>query len=355
MSFQARSVIVLGILFGVLPAGFFGCGSNPEWPDTNGGTRILGIDFKTKVPSLIAFSRLFETKNGPAKDIFIMFPDGTHEKRLTSATADDDLPAFSPNGLALAMVSNRGRVDWGNRDAWRINNPGSIYKLTDSGWEFDSVGIDWGPDFIIIARLNTLIGAPFDFVGLEEIGADGKFIKTIDTGFIANYDPCISPDGKTIAFCARPDCPSQLDPGCLGTLQLFVLSEGETEPRQITHFEGSPQDPILIRNPEFDFWGTKIVFQTNYWGEDWDIGYTYLGGEHEGELVRVTENPGDDVEPCFDPAGLLIAFASNRDGNFEIYKIRYDNLPEGSSLEDTVERLTNTPEDESNPDWSVEY
>ncbi|MFH1676446.1 MAG: hypothetical protein ABIC40_05415 [bacterium] len=352
---KTRIVIVAGILIGIFSTGFFGCGSNTALPDTNGGTRILAIDFKTKVPSLIAFSRLFETKNGPTKDIFVMFPDGSHEKRLTSETSDEDLPAFSPNGLAFAMVSNRGKLDWGNRDAWRLNNPHSINRLTNDGWEFNSVGIDWGPDFIIVARLNTLIGAPFDFIGLEEISIDGKFIKTIGTGFIASYDPCISPDGKTIAFCARPDCPSEFDPGCMGTLQLFVLTEGESAPRQLTNFEGTPQDPILIRNPGFDFGGTKIVFQTNYWSKDWDIGYTYFGGKNEGELVRVTDDPGDDVEPCFDPTGDEIAFASNRDGNFEIYNIRYNNLPEGSSPEDTVERLTNTPEDESNPDWSNNY
>jgi len=352
----ARCLPDASIMVAVLCLVSCGGGSNAVWPDTHGGTRILGIDFGTKVPSLIAFSRASEVTWGSARDLFVMFPDGTHEKRLTSNTADDDFPAFSPNGLALAFVSNMGGLDWGNHDVWRLDTPKRIAELTDDNWEFDSSATDWGPDCVITARLNTIIGAPFDFVGLWRIDPAGKWIEPIATGFIASYDPCVSRDGSMIAFCARLNCPSEEDPGCTGTLQLFILREGEKTPEQVTDFGGSPRDPILVRHPAFDFAGTRIVFQTTYWSEDWEIGYIRLGGQGTPELYRLTDNPADDMQPCFDPSGLWIAFASDRDGNFEIYKTWdvHTQLMIPVPSETTV-RLTHTPQDEQNPDWSPGY
>ncbi len=331
-------------------------GSSPAWPDAKDGTRILGVDFGKKVPSLIAFSRTFETTNGPTRDLFVMFPDGSHEKRLTNHNADDDYPAFSPNGLAMAFVSNRSGPGWGNHDVYRLDSPGKISRLTSYNWEFDSSATDWAPGYITAAQHNTLIMAPFDVIRLQGISPIGKWEQTVTTGFVANYDPCVSRDGKMIAFCARPNCPGEDDPGCMGTLQLFLLKKGETTPVQLTDFGGDPLDPILIRHPAFDFAQTRIVFQTTYWGDNWDIGYIRLGDGAAPELFRLTDDPADDVEPCFDPSGLWIAFATNRDGNFEIYKTwdPYNPLGMPAPAEPTV-RLTYTAQDESNPDWSPLY
>jgi Tol biopolymer transport system component len=72
------------------------------------------------------------------------------------------------------------------------------------------------------------------------------------------------------------------------------------------------------------------------------------GGEE-----RLTEESGDpatpaglffQIEPAWSPDGTRIAFASKREGNFDIYVMSAD----GS---ETV-RLTSTPEDDSHPSWS---
>ena len=51
--------------------------------------------------------------------------------------------------------------------------------------------------------------------------------------------------------------------------------------------------------------------------------------------------------------GELIAFFSNRDGNYEIYKTYVG--PSVPPMPVNPVRLTKTPEDESNPDWSPVY
>jgi Tol biopolymer transport system component len=330
-------------------------GSGLISPDTHGGTRILGVDFGTKVPSLIAFSRLYEINVGPPRDLFVMFPDGSHERRLTDTPADSDFPAFSPDGLSLAYVSNSSTTGWGNHDVFRMASPKKTIQLTSDGWEFDAASVDWGPDSIVTARHNTLIMAPFDVIGLWKMDPDGKNQEAVSTEFTACYDPCISRDGSMIAFCARLNCPSQDDPGCSGTLQLFILHTDETEPVQLTHFGGTPADPILTRHPALDFDGKRIVFQTTFWGDDWEIAYIYIDDPDE-LIYRVTESPADDVEPCFDQSGQWIAFASNRDGNFELYKTwDIQGNPDTDPPPETFVRLTDTPQDEGNPDWSPVY
>ena len=118
-------------------------------PDTLGGTRILGVNFGEKVPSLIAFSRNPKGKYPAANDIYMMFSDGSHVKRLTSNPLDDDFPAFSPDGLSLAFVSNRDSQGGYNHDAYRMITPSRLVRLTDHSWEFDTTVIGWAPDFII--------------------------------------------------------------------------------------------------------------------------------------------------------------------------------------------------------------
>ena len=40
--------------------------------------------------------------------------------------------------------------------------------------------------------------------------------------------------------------------------------------------------------------------------------------------TRITNNTASDVQPAWSPDGTKIAFASNRDGNFEIYTMNAD-------------------------------
>lgn len=60
--------------------------------------------------------------------------------------------------------------------------------------------------------------------------------------------------------------------------------------------------------------------------------------------VNLTNNPASDWSPAWSPDGSLIAFQTNRDGNWEIYVMNAD----GSDPRD----LTNDPSDDQMPYWA---
>lgn len=59
---------------------------------------------------------------------------------------------------------------------------------------------------------------------------------------------------------------------------------------------------------------------------------------------RLTDHPAEDRAPSWSPSGDRLLFASDRDGDFEIYSIR----PDGTGLE----RLTHDPAADRSPAWS---
>ncbi len=70
----------------------------------------------------------------------------------------------------------------------------------------------------------------------------------------------------------------------------------------------------------------------------------YLVDPDGGGLTRLTNNPAEDVGPAWSPDGTRLAFVSNRDGNQEIYTMNADGTGQT--------RLTNNPAADLEPAWS---
>jgi Tol biopolymer transport system component len=62
--------------------------------------------------------------------------------------------------------------------------------------------------------------------------------------------------------------------------------------------------------------------------------------------IRLTDNPASDAEPSWSPDGQNIVFASDRNGNSEIYKMNADGSNQA--------RLTDNPANENFPSWSAD-
>jgi len=83
-----------------------------------------------------------------------------------------------------------------------------------------------------------------------------------------------------------------------------------------------------------------VVFQSDRDG-NWEI---YKMRDDGYLQENLTDNEADDTSPAWSPDGKEIVFASNRDGNWELYKMRDDGYLQ--------ENLTDNEADDASPAWS---
>ena len=154
----------------------------------------------------------------------------------------------------------------------------------------------------------------------------------------------ISPDARRVVFSW-----AITEGDGAGTTELWLMNtDGSGQTRLTTGY----------KNAESRTWspdGQRIAFNSIVDG----IGQIYVMNSDGTGIQQVTTNPGTtpaflpggifpplrgDITPAWSPDGGRIAFASDRDGNFEIYTM----TPAGTDLV----RLTETPDQEVSVGWS---
>jgi len=146
------------------------------------------------------------------------------------------------------------------------------------------------------------------------------------TAAVYENEPVGSPDGRWIAY-TRPDDTS---PG-----HIWVMSRDGHNPRQLTFGAGYDRSPTW--SPD----GTRLAFASDRDG-NWEIYTIRLA---DGALTRLTYAGAADQEPNWSWATGRIAFQSDRAGtNPEIFTMAGD----GSD----IRRLTVNPNGDTSPSWS---
>ncbi len=139
--------------------------------------------------------------------------------------------------------------------------------------------------------------------------------------------PFWSPDGTKIAFSSFRQ----------GNQKLFTMNaDGSAQARLIDTLPtgGGDEEPAWSRN------GARLAFRSDRELDDQHIWTVNANGTG---LARLT-NVGTNINPVWAPGTDTIAFASNRDGDFEIYTM-------DAFGQNVIQRTTNDAFD-SNPDWS---
>ena len=88
--------------------------------------------------------------------------------------------------------------------------------------------------------------------------------------------------------------------------------------------------------------GKLIAFSSDRKG-DFENFEIYVMNADGGNQQRLTENRRDDLSPVWSPDGERIAFMSERDGNGEIYVMEADG--------GNPQNLTNNPHRDTQPAW----
>jgi Tol biopolymer transport system component len=250
---------------------------------------------------MFAGKLVFAAGNVGDYDIFLYDMISGKLTQLTSDTAWNDYPRFSPDASKIAFGSTRS----GKQEIWTMNPDGSCAKSLTSGLKWADFPT-WSPD-----------GKEIAFVSNEYFQMD-LFSLHLETGKLSrltdndNFDcyPDWSPDGKQIAFSSQRG--SHQD---IYTLDLATLEE-----RRITTHPGPDTSPAF--SPD----GTKIAFVSQRPDQNrafelmrsfWDFFY---GNNHldiwtvdlaTGSLRQMTTNRGVDRNVRWSPDGKYLAYTSS--------------------------------------------
>jgi dipeptidyl aminopeptidase/acylaminoacyl peptidase len=156
---------------------------------------------------------------------------------------------------------------------------------------------------------------------------------------IQAYDAAYSPDGQQIVFTGRVSQVKVQDAATVTVEfeELFIAPAAGGQIQRLTTLEAD--------NAKGAFWspdGEQIVFASDVDG-DFDI---YLVSVNGGQPWAITFNNADDRQPAWSPDGLTIAFASDQGGPgfLEVWSMTADSA--------NLKQLTDDANNSYAPAWS---
>ncbi|MCU1263029.1 MAG: hypothetical protein JWO80_5914 [Bryobacterales bacterium] len=234
----------------------------------------------------------------PGADIFLVGLDGSPARRLTNFGAGMEGIAWTPDGheLVFAMYQD------GRSRLWRTAaNGGSAHPITSS-MEYvccPTVARQGHRLAYVVVTGRTSLWRT-DISGSQPPGA-GAAMPVISS-VRREAEPFYSSDGQKIAFASNRTGPGEI---------WAADAEGRGAV-QLTHL-GGPTNGTPRWSPD----GSEIAFDSRIHGNPEILVVT----EEGHNIRRITNNPAEDVVPSWSGEGRWIYFASNRNGDFQIYKV----------------------------------
>ncbi len=231
--------------------------------------------------------------------IWIMDPDGSNQKPLTSDEFDDIYPKWSPNGEKIGFISGSREDDnislidlnWAEALPFTENR---VSNKDNNNYQFE-----WSPvSEDMIAYVSQENGNDDVF-----ISAFGSYDKSINIDLANDTNPAWSPDGQKLAFVSDRD----------GNKDIFLVDPDGENLSVLTNNSADDVEPAW--SPD----GEKIAFASDRNGK-FDIFTINADGSN---LVLITKT-GHNRYPTWSHDGSIIAFYSDRGGNFDVYVINED-------------------------------
>ena len=307
-----------------------------------------GAQVRDLVWSPDGFTLAFSARAGSKGGIFAVYLialDGSAPKRLTAPPSiyPGDLdPAFSPDGRTLAFVRTTldGRqdvclvsveggeverlareqkgvtgLDWtsdgrevvyaANRDGaaglWRVRRTGGSPRwvaLGVDGGEVSSPSTARNASGIAFARQMVRSH-------VAELETGGTSARVLVRSTREDAHPSVSPDGSQIAFVSQRS----------GSHEIWTTTAAGENPTRLTEF-GGPR----VATPRWSPDGSLVALSAREEANS-DIFIVGPGGG----VRQMTDDPGDDVAPSWSRDGRWLYFASNRDGDWQIYRRSLDD------------------------------
>jgi len=228
----------------------------------------------------------------------------------------------------------------GSGDLFVMNSDGTAKaNLTRSS--ADEQDPAWSPTGLRLAYQRIVTGGRRVYV----LNPDTGSARQVSTGPFSDRFPAWSPNGRRIVYRSLKTFPKP-STGSLGSADLWVISSRGGARTNITQTAGDVDtDPSWGRLEDGT---TKVVFASNTNG-NFDLYAVDPDGQNR---IQLTDDPADDRYPAWSPDGKSIAFVSTRDGNEEIYVMDVSQASGGLRINPTTTRLTNDPSVDRSPAWA---
>ena len=288
-----------------------GCGATDSSDDDNNNQNI---PLDGRGGGIICFN---SGRDGNG-ELYIMNADGTGQKNITHNPDNDGYGSWSPNGMSIAFVSDRGgsyaiyRMDVIDMQSGQFSEPVKIASKRPSS------RVSWSPDG------TELIFDAWPECDIYTVNSDGTNLNKLIATPEQEFQPYYSPDGSQIVYCRT-----------VGNSQnIWIMNRDGSNMKSITN-DGVSYFPTW--SPD----GNTIAFNSIKAGrQDADICLTDINGNNRQWL---TDYSNLDEFPTWSPDGNRIAYQSNR-GVHKIYIINKD----GSNNNPIT---TNTSFDNGEPGW----
>lgn len=262
---------------------------------------------------------IFESNaDGPA-EIFRMANDGRLLRQLTQNSVEDQMPRWSPDGKWIAFMSLRD----GNPEIYRMRTNGrDVLRLTHNQWG------DWEPRWSPDSEWIIFMSTPTGGGDLFRIRPDGSGMQKITDTPGTDNPPSFSADGKWMTYTTD---------GRTGASAIMLIR---------SRLDGSEAHVIAERlsgglNAAWSPTNEAYIYRSSQLLNS-DTGELNLISLRDDSTARITSNTANDFSPTWSVDGEWIHFGSDRDGNWELYRMR----PDGSE----VERLT---KNDAQDYWSI--
>jgi YD repeat-containing protein len=269
----------------------------------------------TALPQASTYKIAFTSNRDGSAQLYLMDTDGSNQIPLTSNSANDESPRWSPDNTRILFQSDRDNPSSGAAEIYVMNSDATSQTRLTNNTEDDSFPV-WSP-----------IGNKIAFQSLRNdlyyqvyvMNSDGSNQINLSNGTTNDGLPSWSPDGAKIAFTSERDHP--------GTPSIYVMNADGSNQTRLTFSTAGVRDEQPAWSPD----GMKLLFTSTRdsvmesWQETDEEGgiiqrtavrtnkEVYAMNSDGSNQIRLTNNLENDDSPTWSSDGTKIVFRSERE------------------------------------------